>query len=150
MPARTLTARGLCPYRRSANITVPVSGSPYGAGGLSTRGSLAVSPSSGLGLSTAFTLSASDWFDTDLPLQYSFAYSIAGNNGSDSFPLVTFGPQSSVSVTLPAGLEAGGYMVNVQVQAQNVFGVVSPPVVVPVKVRIASDPIPTALRLAPA
>ena len=69
-------------------------------------GSLAVSPTTGTALITPFVVSAPGWTvpgnaSIDLPLQYSFAY--ISDAGATPQLLTAFRPQSSASVTLPAG-----------------------------------------------
>ena len=45
----------------TADIVVPVSGAPYGAGGPGSVGGLSVTPSSGFGLNTTFRMVATGW-----------------------------------------------------------------------------------------
>ena len=117
----------------SADLSVPVSGAPFGPGGPGSTGGLVVSPTHGYGLNTSFTLTAFNWSDTALPLAYSFSYTVAGSTAAPVI-LSAFAPFPSAVVTLPAGAEAGGHVINVQAVAQNSFGVASVPVSFPVMV----------------
>lgn len=122
----------------TADVAVPVSGNPTGAGG-APKGTLTVTPRSGVGLTTQFTLSAANWTDTDLPLSYSFAFAAAGGASSSSAAPPTtlrdFSPQSTAAgVLLPAGTPAGQYVLYVFCVVQNAAGAVT-----------VSDPVPVTV-----
>lgn len=101
-----------------AEVVVPVSGVPVGTNSR-PAGTVSVSPLSGFGLSTAFTLAAQDWTDSDLPLFFAFAYSV---DGSDAPPvtLQDFQPLPALAgAQLPAGVEEGGFILRVFVIVRN-------------------------------
>lgn len=96
----------------SSDIVVPVSAVP-------TLGSFSVSPAQGFGLSTKFTLSCADWFDDDLPLTYSFGYTVLGR-GDTVVAVQDFKPQQTTDgVLLPAGVEEGNYVLSIVAYVRN-------------------------------
>ena len=117
----------------SADVTVRVSGAPYGPAGPGSAGAIAVSPASGFGLETPFAITATGWDDTDQPLQYSFSYTILGAAAGPPVVVASFGPAPFATATLPAGLPAANYTVNVTVLVRNAYGAVADPVSKPVQ-----------------
>lgn len=106
------------------DVTVPVSDAPTGVAGDGSKGSLSVSPPSGTGLTTPFTLSCGGWTDTDLPLSYAFAYIVPGIGGQQQRTLLgDFKPSSELpGVLLPAGDPSRDNVVSVICLVQNSFG----------------------------
>lgn len=102
------------------DVPLSVSAEPRG-------GSVAISPPEGLGLTTRFTLNATGWErqSADLPLEYSFLYSVlagagaAGAEGGGFTTLSPFSPSPVLVALLPAGAASGSYRLNVTVQARH-------------------------------
>ena len=93
-------------FTSSASVIVVINAPPY-------PGKFAVSPTSGFELSTTFTMSASLWTDTDLPLTYSFGYIATSGQISSVRGL---SPISYVGSYLPSGLDTAKFNVSCQVQ----------------------------------
>lgn len=110
----------------SADVSLPVSGTPYSSVPGAPIGSVAVRPPRGTGLNTSFTVRAENWTDTDVPLTYAFYYTVAAPAGqaqAQPVLIADFRPQASVSgVLLPAGDRAAGNVVRVFCVVQNAFG----------------------------
>jgi hypothetical protein len=111
----------------SAEVLVATAGIPSG-------GSLLVTTPAGAGIpiayATVFSLSASDWVDEEssLPLQYQFQYRVEGLSAVDgrgpapAVVLAKFQPASRVaSVTLPAGLDAFGNRITLELCGGGAF-----------------------------
>lgn len=107
----------------SADIAVPVAGTPRGLGGPGTLGAIRVSPRTGFGLDTPFSFAAVGWTDDDLPLSYAFYFFVPGVPNAREVALGDSRPQSAVAgVLLPAGDPAGDHVVSVFVVVMNAFG----------------------------
>eukprot|EP01037_Dinobryon_pediforme_P046949 gene46949-60647_t len=66
---------------------------------------MSVSPNNGTALSTTFHMSALNWLDTDLPIQYSFGFQTATSNST----LQTSSERMSVASLLVSGLRSNNY-----------------------------------------
>lgn len=130
----------------SASVAVPVAGAPHRRGAPGLPGLVAVSPESGAGLKTPFTLTASEWDDAaDPPLTYAFYYQVFGGSSDAAaapprpVALSGFQPQPRLAgVLLPAGATAGNFTLSVTCAAQDALGVVS--VSAPALVRVTWAP----------
>lgn len=123
----------------TADVPVPVSGAPTGLAGPGSLGTVSISPLKGFGLNTTFSLSADDWTDIDLPLSYSFAYTV---EGLDAPPVLLRSnrPEPSMSgVLLPAGDPVHGNRVNVICFVSNAAGITSQSAAVSVEVAWQAD-----------
>ena len=126
----------------SADVTVRVSGAPYGPSRPGSSGAITVAPAFGFGLDTPFSIVASGWQDTDLPLQYSFSYTILGAAAGPPVTVASYSPAPFATATLPAGLPAANYTLNVTVLVKNAYGAVADPVSVPVQAGLPPNPNP--------
>lgn len=121
-----------------AEVEVPVSTAPHGLGGPGTLGALSAAATGGPGngtqaspgvaFATVFRLAAAGWAEQDDgPLLYQFQYVVlgqqqaadGGGGGGGGAPapvvLAKFQPGKTLSgVTLPAGLDAAGNIVQLQ------------------------------------
>jgi hypothetical protein len=66
-----------------------------------SSGSVSISPSSGMAISTEFTITASSWVDDDIPLTYAFSTQPAGSTTRAGLSAASTAP--AVSAVLPAG-----------------------------------------------
>jgi hypothetical protein len=101
LPTRTSVTFSLSCGVSSSSLEVTVNGPPIG-------GSFTVSPSSGTGLSTLFTLAASSWSDDDLPLTYQFMFVSPVGDGSQLM-LRSAVQSTSASMMLPSGSAESDY-----------------------------------------
>lgn len=108
-----------------ADVAVATSGQPRSYGVGDPLGTVAVTPTSGIGLQTPFRLTTSGWLDEDAPLYYQVSYVV---NGTTAEPVIAsvFSPSTTVSgILLPAGVPEGNFAVIVRLIARNSAGVVT-------------------------
>jgi hypothetical protein len=101
LPTRTTVTFSLSCGVSTSSLEVTVNGPPFG-------GAFSVSPRSGTGLSTLFTLAASSWFDEDLPLAYQFLFVSPTVHGTQ-LVLRSAVQSTSASMMLPSGSAENGY-----------------------------------------
>ena len=77
-----------------------------------SKGKLSVSPTFGSEVSTIFTMSASQWFDSDLPLQYAFGFVTS----TGALSMLPRSPLAYGSTILPAGQDTSGFLIPCQLQ----------------------------------
>ncbi|CAB4035285.1 Hypothetical predicted protein, partial [Paramuricea clavata] len=85
-------------------------------------GTCAVSPSSGIALSTNFTFTCDGWTDPESPLTYEFSY---GNNQTETlfhFRTIASGTKFSLVDWLPAGEESSNYTLTVTAKVKDSYG----------------------------
>ena len=106
-----LSCTGLGGLTSMAAVTVTVNAPPQ-------PGMFTISPLHGRELFDSFTMVASLWMDSDLPLSYSFAYLSTGGRMRNVQQL---SPQSFSASILPAGQDINGYNVSCEVQVYDSF-----------------------------
>lgn len=94
---------GSC-YRFSVTVTSSVGASSFASVHVCTNsaprgGDMTVQPRQGVALTTKFVLTASSWWDEDMPLRYRFGFELDGRSAS----LTAFSPTRIVQTVLPPG-----------------------------------------------
>lgn len=102
----------------SADVTLPVASTPWGVGGATPV--VTVSPSAGTALVTDFTVDTFGWDSNPSAgnLLYQVSYVVVGSPAA-AVTVSTFKPQTrAANVTLPAGVAAGNFTVQLTVLAK--------------------------------
>lgn len=100
-----------------ADVTLPVASTPWSPAGAPPP-TVSVSPPAGTALVTDFTVSTAGWDPAGGSLEYQVSYLVVGGGGAP-VTVSTFKPQAAIqNVTLPAGVAAGNFTVQMSVVAK--------------------------------